>query len=152
MQKMPFVSFEKLQEITAKYPTPFHLYDETGIRRTARGLADAFSWNDGFREYFAIKAWPNPYILQILKEEGYVCSVTPVLAVVFEDKPGALVNVLNLLGDNGINLEYSYAFLAKRANSACMIFRVADNEAAIKVLTANGLKPICQDDLESMFK
>ena len=90
--------------------------------------------------------------VQILKEEGYVCSVTPVLAVVFEDKPGALVNVLNLLGDNGINLEYSYAFLAKRANSACMIFCVADNEAAIKVLTANGLKPICQDDLESMFK
>ena len=90
--------------------------------------------------------------VQILKEEGYVCSVTPVLAVVFEDKPGALVNVLNLLGDNGINLEYSYAFLAKRANSACMLFRVADNEAAIKVLTANGLKPICQDDLESMFK
>ncbi|MBQ6636181.1 MAG: acetolactate synthase [Lachnospiraceae bacterium] len=90
--------------------------------------------------------------VQILKEEGYVCSVTPVLAVVFEDKPGALVNVLNLLGDNGINLEYSYAFLAKRANSACMIFRVADNDAAIKVLTANGLKPICQDDLESMFK
>ena len=90
--------------------------------------------------------------VQILKEEGYVCSVTPVLAVVFEDKPGALVNVLNLLGDNGINLEYSYAFLAKRANSACMIFRVADNDAAIKVLTANGLKPICQDDLESMCK
>ena len=90
--------------------------------------------------------------VQILKEEGYVCSVTPVLAVVFEDKPGALVNVLNLLGDNGINLEYSYAFLAKRANSACMIFRVADNDAAIKVLTANGLNPICQDDLESMFK
>ena len=90
--------------------------------------------------------------VQILKEEGYVCSVTPVLAVVFEDKPGALVNVLNLLGDNGINLEYSYAFLAKRANSACMIFRVADNEAAIKVLTTNGLKPICHDDLESMFK
>lgn len=90
--------------------------------------------------------------VQILKEEGYVCSVTPVLAVVFEDKPGALVDVLNLLGDNGINLEYSYAFLAKRANSACMIFRVADNDAAIKVLTSNGLKPICQDDLESMFK
>ncbi len=90
--------------------------------------------------------------VQILKQEGYVCSVTPVLAVIFEDKPGALVNVLNLLGDNGINLEYSYAFLAKKANSACMIFRVADNDAAIKVLSANGLRPICQDDLESMFK
>ena len=90
--------------------------------------------------------------IQILKEEGYVCSMTPVLAIVFEDKPGALVNVLNLLGENGINLEYSYAFLAKKANSACLIFRVADNEAAIKVLTANGIRPLCQDDMEGMFK
>ena len=90
--------------------------------------------------------------IQILTEEGYVCSMTPVLAIVFEDKPGALVNVLNLLGENGINLEYSYAFLAKKANSACMIFRVADNEAAIKVLTANGIRPLCQDDMEGMFK
>ena len=90
--------------------------------------------------------------IQILKEEGYVCSMTPVLAIVFEDKPGALVNVLNLIGENGINLEYSYAFLAKKANSACMIFRVADNEAAIKVLTANGIRPLCQDDMEGMFK
>ena len=90
--------------------------------------------------------------VQILKQEGYVCSLTPVLAIVFEDKPGALVNVLNLLGDNGINLEYSYAFLAKKANSSCMIFRVADNEAAIKVLTKNGIRPLCQDDMEGMFK
>ena len=73
MQKLPFVSYEKLQEITAKYPTPFHLYDEAGIRRTARGLAGAFTWNEGFREYFAVKACPNPYILRILKEEG--CGV-----------------------------------------------------------------------------
>ena len=93
---------------------------------------------------------PEKAIL-ILKQEGYVCSVPRVLAVVFEDKPGALVNVLNLLGGNDINLEYSYAFLAKKENCACMIFRVADNEAAIKVLTDNGLKPLCQEDLESMF-
>ena len=73
MQKMPFVSFEKLNEITAKYPTPFHLYNEAGIRRTARDVADAFSWNSGFREYFAVKACPNPFILKILKEEG--CGV-----------------------------------------------------------------------------
>lgn len=90
--------------------------------------------------------------VQILKEEGYVCSMTPVLAIIFEDKPGALVNVLNILGDNNINLEYSYAFLAKKANSACMIFRVADNEAAIRVLNANGVRPLCQDDMERLFK
>lgn len=90
--------------------------------------------------------------MQILKEEGYVCSLTKVLAITFEDKPGALVKVLNLLGDADVNLEYSYAFLAKKANSACMIFRVADNEKAIKVLTSNGIRPLCQDDLEGMFK
>ena len=73
MQKMPFVSHEKLKEITAVYPTPFHLYDEAGIRRTARELKSAFSWNGGFKEYFAVKACPNPFILNILREEG--CGV-----------------------------------------------------------------------------
>lgn len=73
MQKKPFVTYDKLKEITALYPTPFHLYDEKGIRETARNLAGAFAWNDGFREYFAVKACPNPFILKILKEEG--CGV-----------------------------------------------------------------------------
>jgi len=73
MQKKPFVSYDKLKEITAVYPTPFHLYDEAGIRSTARRVAEAFSWNEGFREYFAVKACPNPFILKILKEEG--CGV-----------------------------------------------------------------------------
>ena len=73
MQKKPFVTYDKLKEITALYPTPFHLYDEKGIRETARNLANAFSWNGGFREYFAVKACPNPFILKILKEEG--CGV-----------------------------------------------------------------------------
>ena len=70
MQKKPFVSPEKLREIAAVYPTPFHLYDEAGLRRTARGLLSAFAWNKGYREYYAVKACPNPFILQILKEEG----------------------------------------------------------------------------------
>lgn len=71
--KKPFVSLEQVQEITKKYPTPFHLYDEKGIRENARRMKQAFSWNKGFREYFAVKATPNPYILKILKEEG--CGV-----------------------------------------------------------------------------
>ena len=68
--KRPFISREKLKQITETYPTPFHLYDEAGIRQTARALHQAFSWNPGFKEYFAIKATPNPTILKILKEEG----------------------------------------------------------------------------------
>ncbi len=71
--KKPFVTLEQLQEITKKYPTPFHIYDEKGIRENARRLYQAFSWNKGFKEYFAVKATPNPYILNILKEEG--CGV-----------------------------------------------------------------------------
>lgn len=68
--KTPFVTREQLQEIVKKYPTPFHIYDEKGIRENARKLYKAFSWNKGFKEYFAVKATPNPYILGILKEEG----------------------------------------------------------------------------------
>lgn len=68
--KKTFVTKEQLDEITAKYPTPFHLYDEKGIRENARNLRKAFSWNKGFKEYFAVKATPNPTILKILREEG----------------------------------------------------------------------------------
>ena len=65
MQKLPFVSEEKLREIIKDVPTPFHLYNESGIRKTARGLNDAFSWNTGYREYYAVKACPNPFILKL---------------------------------------------------------------------------------------
>ncbi len=70
MKKLPFITKEQAQEIIKKYPTPFHLYDEKGIRENARKVKQAFSWNKGFKEYFAVKATPNPAILQILKEEG----------------------------------------------------------------------------------
>jgi len=71
--KQPFVTKEKLDDIIAEYPTPFHLYDEEGIRRNAQETNSAFAWNSGFREYFAVKANPNPVILQMLRQEG--CGV-----------------------------------------------------------------------------
>jgi diaminopimelate decarboxylase len=71
--KKPFVDAQTLSRIAAQYGTPFHLYDEKGIRENARRLHKAFAWNPGFKEYFAVKATPNPAILQILKEEG--CGV-----------------------------------------------------------------------------
>ena len=73
MKKTPFVTKEQVEKITQTYPTPFHIYDEKGIRENARNMKSAFSWNKGFREYFAVKATPNPYILKILQEEG--CGV-----------------------------------------------------------------------------
>lgn len=71
--KRPFVTRQQLESIVRQYPTPFHLYDERGIRENARRLRAAFAWNPGFREYFAVKATPNPAILKILREEG--CGV-----------------------------------------------------------------------------
>lgn len=70
MEKKPFVTREQIEKIAETYPTPFHLYDEKGIRENARRLHQAFAWNKGFKEYFAVKATPNPFILKILKEEG----------------------------------------------------------------------------------
>lgn len=74
MKKEPFVTYEQLKEITQKYPTPFHLYDEKGIRENVKALKDAFSWNKGFKEYFAVKATPNPFLINILKEYGCGCD------------------------------------------------------------------------------
>ena len=71
--KTPFIDKAKAEEIAAQFPTPFHVYDEKGIRQRARDLNKAFSWNKGYREYFAVKATPNPFILKILQEEG--CGV-----------------------------------------------------------------------------
>lgn len=71
--KKPFISKEKLEDMTSQYPTPFHLYDEAGIRQKAREVNKAFSWNKGFKEYFAVKATPTPAILKILQEEN--CGV-----------------------------------------------------------------------------
>jgi len=68
--KVPFVTLKQLQEFSKKFPTPYHLYDEKGIRENARKLKQAFSWNKGFKEYFAVKATPNPSLMQILHEEG----------------------------------------------------------------------------------
>lgn len=69
-KNIPF-SKEEIEKIIKKYPTPFHIYDEKAIRENARRLKKAFEWNDGFKEYFAVKATPNPYLLKILREEGF---------------------------------------------------------------------------------
>lgn len=88
MEKKPFVTLEKLQEIVKDYPTPFHLYDERGIRENARKLREAFAWNKGFKEYFAVKATPNPFILKILKEEGCGTDCSSLTELMMSDACG----------------------------------------------------------------
>jgi len=70
MQKIPFITKKQAEEIAGQYPTPFYIYDEKGIRENAKAVKEAFAWNPGFREYFAVKAAPNPYLMQILAEYG----------------------------------------------------------------------------------
>lgn len=70
MKKTPFVTKEMIEEIAQTYPTPFHIYDEKGIRENARRLKEAFSWNKGYKEFFAVKATPNPYLIDILRDYG----------------------------------------------------------------------------------
>ena len=87
----------------------------------------------------------------VLRDAGYVFSITPVLAVEIPDRPGSLVSVLETLGENGINLEYTYAFITRKVDRAYMIFRVADNERAIEVLNKKGVKLICQSEMADLF-
>ena len=88
MKKTPFITLEKAKEIAAQIPTPFHVYDEAGIRANARALKAAFAWNKGFREFFAVKATPNPHILKILNEEGCGCDCSSYTELMLSEAVG----------------------------------------------------------------
>ena len=88
MRKKPFATLEQLREIEKEVPTPFYLYDEKGIRENARRLRQAFSWNPGYREYFAVKATPNPHLLKILKEEGCGTDCSSLTELMLADAVG----------------------------------------------------------------
>ena len=86
--KTPFVTKAQIEEIVKTYPTPFHIYDEKGIRENARKLKQAFAWNKGYKEYFAVKATPNPTILKILKEEGCGTDCSSYTELLMSEKMG----------------------------------------------------------------
>lgn len=83
----------------------------------------------------------------VLKDADYIISITKVLAVEMPDEPGALSKTIRVLGENGINIEYMYAFTTQKKGVAYMIFRVQDNQKAIEVLKKSGFRPVCQDEL-----
>ena len=90
MKKTSFLTLEKAKQIIEQIPTPFHIYDEAGIRRNAQALKAAFAWNPGFREYFAVKATPNPYILKLLGEEGCGCDCSSYTELLLAEAVGAV--------------------------------------------------------------
>ena len=111
MKKVPFVTKEMIDEIVKTYPTPFHIYDEKGIRENAKAVKEAFAWNKGFKEYFAVKANPNPFLINILHEYGCGCDCSSLTELMLS----------NALGINGHDIMFSsndtpvedYAYAAK---------------------------------------
>jgi diaminopimelate decarboxylase len=85
MKKQTFVTKEQLDNIVREFPTPFHLYDEKGIRANAQAVKDAFAWNKGYKEYFAVKATPNPFLIKILHEYGCGCDCSSLAELVLSD-------------------------------------------------------------------
>lgn len=88
MNKIPFVTKKQVEEITKTYPTPFHIYDEKGIRENVAALQEAFSWNPGYREFFAVKATPNPFLIDILREYGCGCDCSSLTELMLSDAIG----------------------------------------------------------------
>ena len=109
MQKKPFVTKEQIERIAKEYPTPFHIYDEKGIRENARKLKKAFSWNKGFKEYFAVKATPNPQILKILHEEGCGCDCSSLTELMMSEKCGIVGSDIMFSSNDTPACEFQYA-------------------------------------------
>ncbi len=109
MKKIPFVSKEQLEEIIKTYPTPFHLYDEKGIRENARALKEAFSWNKGFKEYFAVKATPNPCLIEILREYGCGCDCSSLTELMLSKAMGVKGEDIMFSSNETPAEEYAYA-------------------------------------------
>ena len=107
--KKPFVTKSQLDKITQTYPTPFHLYDERGIRVNARNLNQAFSWNPGFKEYFAVKATPNPTILKILREEGCGADCSSLVELMLAERCGFRGREIMFSSNNTLAEEYQLA-------------------------------------------
>lgn len=109
MKKIPFVTLEKVQEIAGKYPTPFHLYDEKGIRENAQALKEAFAWNKGFKEFFAVKATPNPFLIKILQEYGCGCDCSSMTELMLSKAIGCKKGDIMFSSNDTPDKEFKYA-------------------------------------------
>lgn len=107
--KKPFITKSQVEEIVKKYPTPFHIYDEKAIRENARLLKQAFSWNEGYKEFFAVKATPNPTILKILSSEGCGCDCSSYTELLMSEKSGITGSEIMFSSNDTPENEFIYA-------------------------------------------
>lgn len=110
MRKTPFVSLEKILEIVKEYPTPFHIYDEKGIRENVEALKKAFAWNPGFKEYFAVKANPNPHLVRMLREYGCGCDCSSLTELMIAKAVGCGEKDIMFSSNVTPAEEYAYAY------------------------------------------
>ena len=110
MEKKTFVTKEQLDEIVKQYPTPLHLYDEKGIRENIKAVKEAFSWNKGFKEYFAVKACPNPFLINILKEYGCGCDCSSYTELMMSSAIGCTGKDIMFSSNDTPAEEYAYAY------------------------------------------
>lgn len=109
MKKIPFVTKEQIEEIVKTYPTPFHIYDEKGIRENAKAVQEAFSWNKGFKEYFAVKATPNPFLINILREYGCGCDCSSLTELMLSSAMGVEGKDIMFSSNDTPAEEFAYA-------------------------------------------
>ncbi len=109
MKKVPFVTKEKIEEITKTYPTPFHIYDEKGIRENAKAVKEAFAWNKGFKEYFAVKATPNPFLMDLLHEYGCGCDCSSLTELMLSNAIGIRGEDIMFSSNDTPREDYEYA-------------------------------------------
>ena len=109
MGKNAFVTKDMIEKITKDYPTPFHIYDERGIRENAEAVKEAFAWNKGFKEYFAVKAAPNPYLMEILKDYGCGCDCSSMTELMLSKAIGVEGSDIMFSSNETPAEEYAYA-------------------------------------------
>lgn len=109
MKKQAFVTKEQIEEIVKNYPTPFHIYDERGIRENAKALKEAFSWNKGYKEFFAVKATPNPFLMNILREYGCGCDCSSYTELMLSEAMGVKGEDIMFSSNNTPASEYQLA-------------------------------------------
>ncbi len=107
--KKTFVTLEQLNQITKEFPTPFHLYDEAGMRKNMAELKSAFAWNKGFKEYFAVKATPNPFLINILREYGCGCDCSSYTELMLSEAMGVNGHDIMFSSNETPACEYAYA-------------------------------------------
>ena len=109
MEKKAFVTKELVEDIVKKYPTPFHIYDEKGIRANAQALKEAFSWNKGYKEYFAVKATPNPFLIDILRDYGCGCDCSSKTELMLSEAMGVTGSDIMFSSNDTPAEEFAYA-------------------------------------------